>query len=257
VVHSEASLSRAKENILKKVSKEKTKIKKELFHIQAEKFECKEDARRHLEKKSEKWDYHQLDQVSVSEHKKYNGKGRPQAGMLPEKVVYEIKASFKEDTVVIEQELLIGSCYVLGTNINKEALSSHDIIENYSEQQCVERGFRFLKDPLFFTSSLFIKKQSRIEAMLAVMTLALLVCAIAERRLRKTLRTLDKKLPNQINKQVQNPTLRWIFQILDGVCRVKIRNNDIVSYVWTGLTEVRINILSLFGITTKDIYQIS
>ena len=40
-----------------------------------------------------------------------------------------------------------------------------------------ERGFRFLKDPMFLASTLFLKKAQRIMALLFVMTLCLLVYA--------------------------------------------------------------------------------
>lgn len=41
----------------------------------------------------------------------------------------------------------------------------------------MERGFRFLKDPMFLASTLFLKKAQRIMALLFVMTLCLLVYA--------------------------------------------------------------------------------
>jgi transposase len=39
----------------------------------------------------------------------------------------------------------------------------------------VERGFSFLKDPLFLASSVFVKKPERIVALSLVMALCLLV----------------------------------------------------------------------------------
>ena len=49
----------------------------------------------------------------------------------------------------------------------------------------LEGSFRFLKDPLFFVSSLFVKKPARIQGLLQVMTVALLVYSVAQRRLRQ------------------------------------------------------------------------
>jgi transposase len=48
----------------------------------------------------------------------------------------------------------------------------------------VERGYRFLKDPLFFADSPFLKKPSRIMALLMVMGLSLRVYALAEHHIR-------------------------------------------------------------------------
>ena len=67
------------------------------------------------------------------------------------------------------------ACYVIGTNIAASPLSDVEVIEASTSQAHVEGGFRFLKDPLFFVSSLFVKKPRRIQGLLMVMTLALLV----------------------------------------------------------------------------------
>lgn len=50
-----------------------------------------------------------------------------------------------------------------------------------------------------------------------VMTLALPVYSITQQRMRHELKRLETTLPNQIEKPVQNPTLRWIFQLMEGI----------------------------------------
>jgi hypothetical protein len=90
-----------------------------------------------------------------------------------------------------------------------------------------------------------------------VMTLPLLVYSIAERRLRKKLLETNTTLPNQIKKETENPTLRWVFQLLTGINRVKISINGVDSYIWHGLTDIRRKILSLFGDTVMEIYGIN
>lgn len=57
--------------------------------------------------------------------------------------------------------------------------------------------------------------------LLLVMTLALLVYSIAQRRLRRYLQEAEQTLPNQINKPTSTPTLRWIFQLMEGIDLVK------------------------------------
>jgi len=74
---------------------------------------------------------------------------------------------------------------VIGSNIPLEQLSDVEVITAYKAQAQAEGGFRFLKDPLFFVSSLFVKKPSRIQGLLMVMTLALLVYSVTQRRLRQ------------------------------------------------------------------------
>jgi transposase len=74
---------------------------------------------------------------------------------------------------------------VLGTNIGTSELSAAEVIAAYKGQSSIEGGFRFLKDPLFFVSSWFVKKPSRSEGLLMVMTLALVVYSVAQRRMRQ------------------------------------------------------------------------
>jgi transposase len=59
----------------------------------------------------------------------------------------------------VEQEAFRKACWIVGTNILETAeLSNQAVATTYKEQGGVERGFRFLKDPLFLASSVFVKK---------------------------------------------------------------------------------------------------
>ena len=57
--------------------------------------------------------------------------------------------------------------------LNWRDLSDAWVMAAYKAQSQVEGGFRFLKDPLFFVSSLVGTKPSRMPGLLMVMTLAL------------------------------------------------------------------------------------
>src|SRR5690606_3605257 len=93
-------------------------------------------------------------------------------------------------------------------------LSDQQMLSIYKAQGVsVERGFRFLKDPMFFAESLYLKSPKRIMALLMVMTLSLLVYSLAERRIRQALTDLGLTIRNQVNKQYSNPTLRWVFML--------------------------------------------
>jgi transposase len=74
------------------------------------------------------------------------------------------------------------ACFVIGTNMQACQVSDAEVIRAYKAQSGVEGGFRFLTDPVFFVSSLFVKKPSRIQALLMVMTLAVLVYSLTQRR---------------------------------------------------------------------------
>jgi transposase len=74
----------------------------------------------------------------------------------------------------VEQEALRKACWIVGTNVLDPAvLSDEQLVTTYKEQGGAERGFRFLKDPLFLASSVFVKKPERIMALSFIMVLCL------------------------------------------------------------------------------------
>ena len=92
-------------------------------------------------------------------------------------------------------------------------LGDEQVLEAYrKDQQKVERGFRFLKDPLFMASTLFLKSPRRIMALMAIMTLCLMVYAALEHRIRQGLAQQSQTFPDQKGKPTERPTARWVFQ---------------------------------------------
>ena len=148
------------------------------------------------------------------------------------------------------------ACFVLATNVEPEKASDEEIFRSYKEQANVEKGFRFLKDPLFFTSSLFLTKPSRIAGLLMVMTLALMVYNIAQRRMRNELEKQHETIPNQIGQAIKNPTLRWVFQIFEGIHFVKMKIGNEIKCIIEGINSLHKKIIRLFGETACRIYQI-
>jgi transposase len=86
---------------------------------------------------------------------------------------------------VIEAHKQQSPCFVIGTHMQARHVSDAEVIRAYKAQAGVEGGCRFLTAPLFFVSSLCGKKPSRIQGVLLVMTLALLVYSLTQRRLRQ------------------------------------------------------------------------
>ena len=173
----------------------------------------------------------------------------------PDKIQYQIVVSSIPDEEKVNKSKDKQGHYVIGGNA--VALTDEEVIDAYKNQHHVERGFRFLKDPLFFASSLFVKSTRRIMGLMMIMLLSLLVYGIAERRMRACLKQQGQTLPNQIGQQISNPTLRWVFQLLQGINYLEIFTGNKVQYVIDGVNELRYKILQLFGNSVANIYQFS
>ena len=257
VVYSEAALSRARSTLARQQEKENRKIDKALFHLQAKRFDSEIEAEAALNELTETWRLHQLDGSSLTSHKRYTKKGRPIKNAKATGLFWKIQATFSINEIEIEAQAQHNACFVIGTNIAANELSDIEIFQGYKSQSNVEGGFRFLKDPLFFVSSLYLKKPSRIEALLMIMTLSLFVYSITQRRIRQNLEIQKETIPNQINQPVQRPTLRWIFQLFEGINYVKQTFNNTIKIVVDRLNDLRLKILHLLGPAVCKIYQIS
>jgi transposase len=77
----------------------------------------------------------------------------------PDQVVYQVDgalaSSLPSRQVLIDQH----SCFILATNaLDTTQLTPQELLEGYRGQVHAERGFRFMKDPSFRASSLYLKK---------------------------------------------------------------------------------------------------
>jgi len=66
--------------------------------------------------------------------------------------------------------------------------------------------------------------------------------------------------PNQIKKQVQNPTLRWIFKLFQGISVVRVNIGDIATkhkeFIST-IRELTERIIRYFGKYSEKIYGLA
>ncbi len=144
-----------------------------------------------------------------------------------------MNASLSENINAIKIAYNCAGRFILATNIlDEKSLSNDEMLSEYKAQQSCERGFGFIKDPLFFADSIFIKSPERIESMAMIMGLCLLVYTLAQREIRKALSASKSTIKNQLGKAINNPTMRLIFQRFQSIHLVKL-NNEISISNWT------------------------
>ncbi|KOR30810.1 hypothetical protein TI04_03990 [Achromatium sp. WMS2] len=145
------------------------------------------------------------------------------------------------------------SCFIIATNQSDySAITDSEVIEIYTkDQQKVERGFRFLKDPMFMTSTLFLKSPKRIMALMMVMTLCLLVYSALELRIRRVLQANKATFVDQKGKPTAKPTARWVFQFFAGINIIIVgRKREIIS----NLNKIQLTLLELLGKHYQELY---
>jgi transposase len=236
------------------LAKAKNQGQSQLRQLCAQEFACEADALAALKKFEQTLPWHQLEATGVKQKLHYEKPGKPKRDTPPTRITYHPQASLTPNASMVAIHQQRAGRFILATNgvEDAEQLSPQQALEEYKGQQGNERGFRFLKDPLFFASSVFLKSPERIMALAMVMSLCLLVYNLGQRQLRQTLQQTGQTLPNQLGKATQRPTLRWLFQCFMAVHYVVL--NGIQQIV--NLTDDRRRILQFFGSTCRQYYLV-
>jgi transposase len=258
LVRSEQAYQKECKTYEKRLEKDKASAEKKIKELERKSFYCLKDAQEAItELQSKTLAFNII--YTIKETKTYESPGRPKV-YVPELTVsyliFRVKAELQENQEYTHHQREIKGRFLLATNnLDVKRLGNEQMLMEYKGLAKIERGFRFLKDPWFMVDSFFLKDRGRIAALMMVMTLTLMVYNYAERFIRNALKESGEKIPNQINKPIQNPTLRWIFQIMEGiqVSLVPMSEGYQKHIVWN-LTPIRKKIIHLFGDQTRKIY---
>jgi len=256
IVYSEAARKRDLAALEKRIEREAEKIEKEMRKLAKEEFASAEALSAAVGRKERGWQYHRVEFTCVA-NPHYGRRGRPAADAEPEWIGWCIEGwQVRQDEEAVERARARCGKFILATNeLDARALPAEEILLAYKGQGVgPERGFRFLKDPMFFADSLFLKSPRRIMALIMVMGLALLVYALAEHKLRQELQARNESIPNQVGKPTQRPTMRRIFQMFEGIDVLIIHTPRGVERHITNLTDLHRRILHLLGPAVEKCY---
>lgn len=254
VVESEQRIQADLKTLSKRIEQSFTLKKKSLLSLEGKEFACEPDALSGAIDFEKTLNYHLLTELKIVTKPHYLRKGRPRPEDNVSHYTYHIQASLVEDEVVIQTHRNQAGRFILATNLlDDKKWTAELILQEYKAQQTTERGFRFIKDPLFFASRVFLKSTKRIMALAMIMTLALMVYSLGQRQLRQALESTNSTLPNQKGKPTARPTLRWILQCFQSVHLVFI--NGIKSSI--KLTDRQNLILQFLGSSAHQYYFLS
>jgi transposase len=260
VVRTQAGERQARATLERQATKAQEDWCKRLWHLSNRAFACEADARAalaHETKTLPAW--LKLQPAQVRSEPRYAGRGRPRPGAIPTGHDVFIAATCALDAQQLQQAVERSASFIVATNVRDRAqLADEELIAIYKGQHSVERGFAFLKDPLFLASSVFLKKPERIMALSLVMVLCLLVYRLAEHRLREQLAATGQTIPDQVKKPTNRPTMLWVFQCFEGIELLHIRHGpDAVTSLVLRLAPLHQQILALLGPTYEQLYESS
>jgi len=246
LIHSK-SLAASKVKTIEKRSTKALKVaQKELSKLMRQSFSCNTDAQLALDKLQEKWKYVQLESHSIGEKKKYLKPGKP-TEKTPYKMEYKINAEIQVNQDYKAKRIEESGFFVIASNqLDQQKLAITDFLKKYKGQDAVEKGFRFIKDAKVVSTSLNLKKDTRIQALLTVMTLCLFVYACLEHKIRTVLQNDPNEgfFKDQKGKITKKPTARWVFYCFKGIHLLIVNKQQ---QLVINLNEIHRKLLDLLG----------
>jgi len=256
VVFSEAAYPRELKTLERAQARELEKVKKEWRKLAQQTFKCQPDANNACVRFNKRWKFHQV-AAQTDSLSQYPRRGRPSAQDERKVVGYKLQGEVAlSEPLLAEAKKSLGKFIIATNDLDGSRLSAEAMLSHYTAQGIsVERGFRFLKDPLFFADSLFLKKPERIMALVMIMGLSLLIYALAERKLRLALQENNETIPDQKGKPTNKPTMRWVFQTFEGIDVLSAWSGDQIALRQVlNLRPVHLQIIRLLGSPVQKCY---
>jgi transposase len=259
VVRSREGEQRAHATLQRQAEREQAKWEKRWWHLSHRAFACAPDAQAALDRERQQLPAWLVVQTEVVAVPKYGRVGRPRQDAQPLEQQWHVQAQLHLDPDALKREAQRKAAFLIATNVlDATTLPDRELIQTYKAQSAVERGFAFLKDPLFLASSVFVKKPHRIMALAFIMVLCLLVYRLAEVRVRQRLVATEETVPDQLRRPTARPTMRWLFQCFEGL--------DLHHLTWPDgtrhtqvlrLTAVHRRVLHLLGPAYENCYLVA
>lgn len=258
LVRSEPAYHRENKTFLKKHARHFDTLRKSLWHCSCREFNCEADARKAVDAIiHDKKHFYTVD-YEIDSQPKFSGKGRPKKGQAPDRMIYQVKIKgIASNYEQIQQHQATLGRFILATNVmDPTVMPDEKILLDYKNQSEIEQGFRFIKNDMIGLGSVYLKKPERIGALMAIMTLCLLIYGLTQYRLRTALSENNETLPDRKSKPTQTPTLMWIFTLFSTITMIHWPENPdkASNRIVLNMQPVHQKVVLLLGKTAKRIY---
>lgn len=147
----------------------------------------------------------------------------------------------------LQRRKLVEGVYVLKTNLKKGRCPLAKTLAKYKEQSQVERRIHHLKGPLA-VAPMFLKNPERIAGLMCILVWALMVLALMERQVRRSLKNKPLYGLYPENRPSPSPTGPALLECFSTLCIVIVIDHGETSRRLAQPSSVQRQLLTLLGI---------
>ena len=233
-------------SIERKHLKEKALTDKRIKTAEKERYHCPLDAAKALETLTHKNKTAYWNLTGTVEQTHVYAPGRTPANGQ-RKIIgikYHHRLQLEENTSYHQKKLSKAGCFVMITNTAKDKMSAREVLKTYKAQYGVEKNFSFLKEPLIANDT-FLKKPSRIDALVFILLVSLMIWNLMQRELRNSEQVHAGQLQDLNKRPTQRPTSYLLMSQLSGTIIIKHGNQRFLPR--NGLRAQGLNYLKALG----------
>ena len=155
--------------------------------------------------------------------------------------------TWKIDQAALRARKEVEGVYLLKTNLPKKDHPASEVLREYKEQIHVERRIRDLKGPLA-VAPMYLEKPERMGGLLQILMWSLMVLALMERAVRRSLKGKPMYGLYPENRPCSAPTAKTILDRFSALCIVIVKERGERTRRLADLTSVQRTLLRYMGI---------
>lgn len=155
--------------------------------------------------------------------------------------------SWKIDSAALRARKEVEGAYLLKSNLSKTSFPTSEVLREYKEQIQVERRIRDVKGPLA-VAPMYLEKPERMGGLLQILMWSLMVLALMERAVRRSLKGKPMYGLYPENRPSSAPTAKTILDRFATLCIVIVKEQGESQRRLADLTPVQRTLLKYMGI---------
>ena len=236
------------ETVRRAAERELNTVEQALKKMKTQPAACRTDAEKNIKALIKRCKACTISDITYEEVKKHAGRGRPKADAPMTVVAVRVSGKVAINEEYIRQKVEEEIQFVIATTDTKREWTMAELLSTYKRQSTIERMWKISKDPKILLNALYLKTPRRIQALMWVLSIALLVFAATEYLMKKAMKDNSIKMPSPDHRMdLAVPTLLRFKQYVDNSHISLLFSSETQTFKVVGITDVFAKVITAMG----------